>query len=101
MREHARGASLRYFYDFDGDGVDDFQARFCSQTSTYKKKTVDVLPSGNVSTTTSTLSPQTTWTVRGCAEPRDPKIVPQERKCGSEPDRGSRHDSPNVSVELS
>ena len=73
-------SSLEYFWDFDGDGVFDYQAFSCSQTRTFKNKSVDVSPSGQP--TRITLPPHT-WTVTGCAEPRDPNVVPQERKCAS------------------
>jgi hypothetical protein len=86
-------SSLEYFWDFDGDGAFDYQAFSCSQTRTYKNKSVDVLPSGNVRPTT---LPPHRWTVTGCAEPRDPNVVPQERKCGSVD--VVVEDSPNVSV---
>jgi hypothetical protein len=72
--------SLRYFWDFDGDGVFDYQAFACSQTRTFKVNSVDVSPSGRVTTTT---LPHHTWTVMGCAEPRDSNVEPQERKCGT------------------
>ncbi len=73
-------SSLRYFWDFDGDGVFDYQAFACSQTRTFHVKSVDVASSGLSSTTT---LPHHTWTVTGCAEPRDPNVQPQERKCDS------------------
>ncbi len=73
-------SSLRYFWDFDGDGIFDYQAFSCSQTRTFKHGSVDVAPSGISSTTT---LPPSIWNVTGCAEPRDPNVEPQERKCGS------------------
>jgi hypothetical protein len=73
-------SSLQYFWDFDGDGVFDYQAFTCSQTRTFHVKSVDVGPTGRVTTTT---LPHHGWTVTGCAEPRDPNVVPQERKCAS------------------
>ncbi len=76
------GASLKYFYDFDGDGVDDFFGPgFCSETATYTLKGVNfVAPAGLIAPTTTLPGPKT-WTVRGCAQPRDPDIVPQDKVC--------------------
>jgi len=74
--------SLKYFYDFDGDGVEDFQGPFCSQTRTYHLKSVDVFPSG-AAPPSSTLPRPKTWTVQGCAEPRDDALQPQERRCAT------------------
>jgi hypothetical protein len=71
--------SLKYFYDFDGDGNDDFQGPFCSQTRTYKVKSVEVFPA--ISLPGPAPLKSTTWTVRGCAEPRNPDVVPQEKRC--------------------
>jgi hypothetical protein len=73
-------SSLRYFWDFDGDGTFDYQAFSCSQTRTFHVKSVDLAAAGISSTTT---LPHHTWTVTGCAEPRDPNVQPQERKCSS------------------
>jgi hypothetical protein len=72
--------SLRYFYDFDGDGVDDFQGPFCQQTRTYKVNSVDVFPAGIIRPSPVPIQTKT-WTVRGCAEPRNPAVQPQEKKC--------------------
>lgn len=76
------GASLKYFYDFDGDGVDDFFGPgFCSETATYNLKSVDfVAPAGLLPPTTTLPGPKT-WTVKGCAQPRDPDVVPQDKVC--------------------
>ena len=41
---HVPETSLKYFYDFDGNGVEDFQGPFCTQTRTYHVKSVDVFP---------------------------------------------------------
>jgi hypothetical protein len=72
--------SLRYFYDFDGDGIDDFQGPFCSQTRTYKVASVDVFPAGRIQPSPSGIKTNV-WTVRGCAEPRNPEVQPQGRQC--------------------
>jgi hypothetical protein len=78
------GASLKFFYDFDGDGVDDFQGPgFCKETATYTLKSVNfVAPAGLAPTTTTVPGPRD-WTPRACAQPRDPAVVPQDKVCGS------------------
>ena len=73
--------SLKYFYDFNGDGVEDFEGPFCTQTRTYHVKSVDVFPKGRI--TPSTLPQPGTWTVEGCAEPRDDALQPHERRCAT------------------
>ena len=72
--------SLRYFYDFNGDGIDDFQGPFCSQVRTFKVGSVDVFPAGRIQPSPSGIK-TSVWTVRGCAEPRNPEIQPQARQC--------------------
>jgi hypothetical protein len=75
--------SLKYFYDFNGDGVEDFEGPFCQQTRTYYLDGVQVYPSGRQPPPTAAAPQPKTWTVEGCAEPRNPALTPQERRCAT------------------
>ena len=74
--------SLKYFYDFNGDGVEDFQGPFCQQTRTYYLDGVQVFPGRQPPPTTAARPPKT-WTVEGCAQPRNPALTPQDRRCAT------------------
>jgi hypothetical protein len=83
MCNSSPATSLRYFYDFDGNGTFDFQGPFCTQTRTYHLNSVDVFPSGQTPPPSTTPSPKT-WTVRGCAEPRNEALTPLELRCSTQ-----------------
>jgi hypothetical protein len=83
MCNSSPNTSLKYFYDFNGDGVEDFEGPFCQQTRTYHVDGVEVYPpSGRQPPPTTTPQPKT-WTVEGCAQPRNPALTPQERRCAT------------------
>jgi len=70
--------SLRYFYDFDGDGSFDFQGLGpgkCNQTRTFTL--LGFSPAGRI-----TQKPKMrVFDVMGCAEPRTEDLQPQARLC--------------------
>jgi hypothetical protein len=75
--------SLKYFYDFNGDGVEDFQGPFCQQTRTYYLDGVQVYPSARQPSPSAATPQPKTWTVVGCAQPRNPALTPQDRRCAT------------------